>query len=75
VAVRGAPVINDATRADAAFAGLAAMVPVIDNGSDAPGTMLDDCSPAFRQAFDRADLVIHHARPAGRNGAHAGNML
>lgn len=58
VAVRGAPVINDATMADAEAAGLTRLVPVIDNGSDAPGTVLDDCSEAFRRRFAEADLVI-----------------
>jgi len=58
VAVRGAPVINDATMADACIAGLCDMVEVIDNGSDAPGTILEDCSEAFRRRFDKADLVI-----------------
>jgi len=58
VAVRGAPVLNDATRADAEFAGLTDLVEVIDNGSDAPGTILDDCSEAFRDRFSDADLVI-----------------
>jgi hypothetical protein len=31
---------------------------VIENGSDAPGTILEDCSAAFRARFERADLVI-----------------
>jgi len=58
LAVRGAPVINDATREDARAAGLDKMVTVIDNGSDAPGTLLDDCSKAFRETFRQADLII-----------------
>jgi len=58
VAVRGAPVINDATLADAEAAGLADIVEVIDNGSDAPGTILPDCSGEFRRRFDSADLII-----------------
>lgn len=58
VAVRGGAVINDATLADAAETGLADVVEVIDNGSDAPGTVLDDCVPAFRARFAAADLVI-----------------
>jgi uncharacterized protein with ATP-grasp and redox domains len=58
VAVRGAPVINDATMADARATGLDALVKVIDNGSDAPGTVLDDCSEAFLQCYHRADLII-----------------
>jgi len=57
-AVRGAPVLNDATRADARFAGLDRLAEVIDNGSDAPGTVLKDCSPEFRRRFAEADLVI-----------------
>lgn len=56
--VRGSPVINDATREDAEAAGLTEIVPVMDNGSDVPGTLLESCSPAFRDAFDRCDLVI-----------------
>jgi hypothetical protein len=56
--VKGAPIINDATMADAEAAGLAAMVEVIDNGSDAPGTLLDDCSEQFHRRFRDADLVI-----------------
>jgi len=58
VAVRGTPVINDATREDAEFAGMTDLVPVIDNGSDAPGTILASCSQEFRQCFQRADLII-----------------
>ena len=33
-------------------------VEVIDNGSDAPGTILETCSEAFRRRFERADLII-----------------
>lgn len=58
VAVRGRPVINDATIADASDAGLVGMVRVIDNGSDAPGTVLEDCSPEFTRIFQQADLII-----------------
>ncbi len=58
VFVRGAPVINDATLEDADQAGLSSIVPVFDNGSDAPGTILADCSEEFRQWFERADMII-----------------
>jgi uncharacterized protein with ATP-grasp and redox domains len=58
VAVRGSPVINDATMADARVVGLPEIVEVIDNGSDAPGTLLDDCSPEFKRRFTEADLVL-----------------
>ena len=58
VAVRGRPVINDATLDDARAAGLHELVRVIDNGSDAPGTILDDCNSSFRERFREADLVV-----------------
>lgn len=58
VAVRGAPVINDATMEDARIAGLSDIVSVISNGSDAPGTLLHECSPSFRDVFAAADLII-----------------
>ncbi len=57
-AVRGAPVINDATLDDAHATRLTEIVRVISNGSDAPGTVLEDCSPEFRQTFDGADVII-----------------
>jgi len=58
VAVKGSPVINDATMQDAIVAGLPKIVEVIDNGSDAPGTILESCSQSFRKHFEKADLVI-----------------
>lgn len=58
VAVRGGPVINDATMDDAVAAGIPNIAPVIDNGSDAPATILEDCSADFRRAYDDADLII-----------------
>lgn len=58
LAVRGAPVLNDATEADARVVGLNEICEVIDNGSDAPGTLLEDCSRAFRQRFTDADMII-----------------
>jgi len=58
VVVKGNPVINDATIEDADVAGLTRIVEVIDNGSDAPGTILESCSQAFRNRFAESDLVI-----------------
>jgi len=58
VVVKGEPVINDATIKDAKTAGLTDIVEVIDNGSDAPGTILESCSEAFRDRFEDADLII-----------------
>ncbi len=58
VAVKGSPVINDATREDAQVAGLAACAEIIDNGNDGIGTLLELCSPRFMDAFSAADLVV-----------------
>jgi uncharacterized protein with ATP-grasp and redox domains len=57
-AVRGSPVLNDATVDDAAAVGIDRIARVISNGDDAPGTILETTSPEFRDMFDRADLVI-----------------
>jgi len=56
--VRGSPVLNDVTMEDAVITGMTDVVEVIDNGSDAPGTILDSCSKEFRDRFDRAELII-----------------
>jgi damage-control phosphatase, subfamily I len=56
--VRGGPILNDALMADAQVAGLTDLVEVIDNGSDAPGTILETCSDAFRKRFEQADLIV-----------------
>jgi len=57
-AVRGAPIINDATIDDARAVGIDRIARVISSGDDAPGTILETTSPEFRDIFDRADLVI-----------------
>lgn len=56
--VRGSPILNDAIMEDAQITGLTDIVEVIDNGSDAPGTILERCSEAFCRRFDESDLVI-----------------
>ena len=56
--VRGGPVVNDATINDAEYVGMTSLVEVIDNGSDAPGTIIEDCSKEFRRRFSGADLII-----------------
>jgi uncharacterized protein with ATP-grasp and redox domains len=58
LAVRGAPVLNDATMFDAESVGLTELVEVIDNGSDAPGTILADCGKVFQRSFVQADLIV-----------------
>ena len=56
--VKAGPIINDATIEDALTAGLTDIVRVIDNGSDAPGTILKNCSQDFQRRFNEADLII-----------------
>ncbi|MDD5706283.1 MAG: ARMT1-like domain-containing protein [Kiritimatiellae bacterium] len=58
VAVRGVPVLNDATLEDAELAGLTRLTKVISNGSDAPGTIFEQTSQDFQRLFLDADLII-----------------
>lgn len=58
LAVRGEPIINDATMEDAKHSELPAEVRLIDNGSAVPGTLLSSCSPEFQDIFQKADMVI-----------------
>lgn len=56
--VKAGPVINDATREDAVAAGLDKVADIIDNGSQAPGTLFSQCSADFKRLFDQAELII-----------------
>lgn len=56
--VRGAPIVNDATREDAQLVGMEEVAEVIDNGDNLLTTMLCRCSPAFVEAFYDADVII-----------------
>ena len=56
--VKAGPIINDATHEDAVAAGIDQVAKVIDNGSNAPGTLFDQCSDLFRKRFAQADLII-----------------
>jgi len=57
-AVKGGPVLNDATRKDALAAGVDQVGEIVSTGSDAPGTILERCSEEFRRLYDEAELVI-----------------
>lgn len=56
--VKGSPVINDATILDAEESGLTGICEVIDNGSDAVGTILQWTSKKFQDEFNRAQMII-----------------
>ena len=57
-AVKGGPVLNDATMEDALAAGVDRVAEVVSTGSDAPGTVLDRCSDEFRRLYDEAEMVV-----------------
>lgn len=56
--VRGGAIINDVTMEDAREVGLTDIVRVIDNGSAAPGTILEISSQEFTDVFNNSDLII-----------------
>lgn len=56
--VREKPIINDVTIDDAVRVGLDKVVKVISSGSDAPATILSQCSPAIKDIFNSADVII-----------------
>lgn len=57
-ATRGKAVINDITRDDARLMEMQRWSTVIDNGTDAPSTLLDQCSQEFIEHYYSADLII-----------------
>jgi uncharacterized protein with ATP-grasp and redox domains len=56
--VKGSPVINDTTMTDAGESRLSDVCKVIDNGSEAVGTILAWTSSAFQETFHHATLII-----------------
>lgn len=56
--VKGSPVINDSTMIDAEESGLAGVCEVIDNGSEAVGTVLEWTSLEFQKIFRDAQFII-----------------
>lgn len=56
--VRGAQVINDATKEDAVFTGLTGEAEVIGNGDNAAGTILSRISPEASAAIEAADVIL-----------------
>ncbi|CAA7601337.1 Protein of unknown function DUF89 [Acididesulfobacillus acetoxydans] len=57
-AVKGEPILNDATLADARQVGMDETARVITNGNGFLGTILKHCSPEFLKAFEEADIII-----------------
>lgn len=61
--VRGGPVLNDATREDAAAVGVD--FPIIDNGNRIGGTVLSLLGEEAKEAFESADVIL--AKGMGNN--------
>jgi len=57
-ATRGAPVINDATREDAAYVGLDKVARIIDNGTDISGTQISEVGEEMKRELLSADVII-----------------
>ena len=57
-AVKGAPILNDATLEDAKMVSLTSLCRVITNGNDRVGTDLSVASEEFLNEWQRADLVV-----------------
>lgn len=57
VAVRGKPILNDVTRADALASGLD-FVPIVDTGDGSPGVSIRRSSADFLRHLHSSDLVI-----------------
>ena len=55
---RGAPVINDVTFEEAEEVDMHQVAKVIDNGYDAPSTVLEKSNKAFFDEYQSADLII-----------------
>ena len=56
--VRGKPVINDSIAEDAYTVGIDEYAEIIDNGDGSLGTVIHRTSPKFKEAYDKADVVI-----------------
>jgi uncharacterized protein with ATP-grasp and redox domains len=59
VAVKGGPIINDATLADAEASGMTKVADkVITTGMDAVGLVLKEAAAEFREVYDSVDLIF-----------------
>lgn len=57
-AVKGRPIINDATLENARDAGIHRIAEIISTGCDAPGTILKYCSKDFLKIYEDANMII-----------------
>jgi len=57
-AVRGKPIINDATYEDAVQAGINTVATILSSGTDAPGAILKTCSSEFKEVYNNSKFII-----------------
>lgn len=57
-AVRGKPILNDATPEDASAVGLDRLVETVSSGSIYPGTVLPETTEEFQRLFASADAIL-----------------
>ncbi|MBF0558974.1 MAG: DUF89 family protein [Nitrospirae bacterium] len=82
-AVKGSPVLNDATAYDAAEVGLDQVCDIVDNGSDCIGTMLEMTSQGFNSMLEDSDFIISKGQgnfetlgcPDGENGLNSSKEI
>ena len=56
--VRESPIINDATILDANFVGMPNVAEIVSSGSDAPATVLSQCSEKMIELYHASDIII-----------------
>ena len=74
-AVKSSAILNDATAEDALAAGLQHSAAIVENGTDAPGTVLSLCSDEFIEHFEAAPLVIAKGQANYETLSDAGNKI
>ena len=57
-AVKGAPILNDALREDALWAGIDKYATILDTAVAIPGTVLEKSSPELNDAFRSAEVIL-----------------
>jgi uncharacterized protein with ATP-grasp and redox domains len=57
-AVKGGPILNDATLDDALNAGIDQVAEIVVTGSQSPGTVLEECTDDFLALFESSPLVL-----------------
>ncbi|MGM0427167.1 MAG: damage-control phosphatase ARMT1 family protein [Thermodesulfobacteriota bacterium] len=74
-AVRGMPIINDVTFADAVQAGIDEVAAIISSGTDAPGAILATCSPEFRNLYEGSSFIVSKGQGNYEALSHTGGPL